>query len=208
MENTACFAKIVLLDCAVFEDPALFDALFRKMNAERQKKILMLRRAEDRRVSLGAGYLAAKLTEPYSPQWQVRHDRDGRPVIVTDTGAIAPLFLSLSHSGTYAMAGLSNAPIGVDIQLRDEVRMEIAKRFFAENEKAYLQLAADKQSAFYEIWCKKECRIKTEGFRDLRDLSVFPAPDGTAFHEYTVEGYSCFALTRADLSPDLKVITI
>ncbi len=208
MKTSESFAKIILLDCAVFESSALFDAVFEKMNEERQRKILSLRRAEDRRTSLGAGYLAAKLTEECSPQWRVLHDQSGRPLILDAAGGPAPVHLSLSHSGTFAMAGLSNAPIGVDIERGGDVRMEIVDRFFAENEKAYLRQAADKPRVFYEIWCKKECRIKTEGFRDLRELPVLPAPDGTVFHEYAVEGYSCFALTRADLSPDFKIITI
>ena len=218
-KNYTPFANIALLDCAVFEDPARFEEVFRQMNAERQKKILPLKREEDRRLSLGAGYLAARLLEAFADEQRaskqdpvnvpsqesqsltVLHDRDGRPKVLYKDGTPAPLFLSLSHSGTYAEACLSSSPIGVDIERLSEARMEIANRFYSENEKAYLQQCADKPRAFYEIWCKKECRIKAEGFRDLTELPVFPPPEGTAFHEYSVPGYSCYAYTRGGISP-------
>ena len=117
------FAYIALLDCTVFEDSALFDSVLSRMDEARRAKVLALRSEKDRGTSLGAGYLAAFLLERYAenyvnrPAWMIRYGTDGRPVITDTDGTPAPLYLSLSHSGDHAMAGLSSSPVGVDLEL-------------------------------------------------------------------------------------------
>ncbi|MCR5209114.1 MAG: 4'-phosphopantetheinyl transferase superfamily protein [Lachnospiraceae bacterium] len=93
------------------------------------------------------------------------------------------IYISLSHSGARAMCGISDAPIGVDIQEHSERRevMDIAKRFFHEDEAAYLESISDpehRRTEFYRLWCLHEAYVKntgnglSEGFKDVTFLDV------------------------------------
>jgi len=60
---------------------------------------------------------------------------------------------------------LDDQPVGIDIEHIKQIEIKIAKRFFAPDELVYVVSADDSLLAqrFYEIWTKKESRIKWEG---------------------------------------------
>lgn len=76
---------------------------------------------------------------------------------------------NISHSGDYVMLGISDRPIGVDIQEIKPVKFNIAHRFFHKDEIEYLDGISDDMAsqsyveAFYKIWCLKESYVKCSG---------------------------------------------
>jgi len=121
------------------------------------------------------------------------------------------IYISLSHSGARAMCGISDAPIGVDIQEHSERRevMDIAKRFFHEEEVAYLESISDpehRRTEFYRLWCLHEAYVKntgnglSEGFKDVTFLDAInedgKTRDDKSVHLIdTIPGYSAAVVT-------------
>ena len=69
---------------------------------------------------------------------------------------------SVSHSGNYVCVAVSNTPIGVDLQkYSGEKVLDVAKKFFTEEEKRHLAASDNKIDSFYLTWCKKEALWKS-----------------------------------------------
>ena len=88
---------------------------------------------------------------------------------------------NVSHTGNYVACALSDEPVGIDIEQMRPSDQKIAERFFTLDERAYIS-ANDSTASFYEIWTKKESRIKWEG----RGLSK-PLPSFSVFEPDTNE---------------------
>ena len=88
---------------------------------------------------------------------------------------------NLSHSGSFALCALDDAPIGVDIQsVKDNWREGLPKRVCAPAELEWLDAQSDYWAAFALIWALKEARVKYEGTGlrpGVREISV-PLPGG------------------------------
>ena len=83
---------------------------------------------------------------------EVRFNPGGKPCF-----ANSPLHFSLSHSGRFAAALISEEPCGVDIELvRPEVAERLRERCLSDGERA-------RGCDFFELWTKKECIAKLDG---------------------------------------------
>lgn len=108
----------------------------------RRSKALANRNEDDSLRSLGAGYLCIKILGK-NPSY----DAKGRPFI--DDGP----FISLSHSGSYSLLGVSDSPIGVDIE-KIGAFPEKTKRFFPDQ---------NDDLGYYRAWCRYEAFSKCLG---------------------------------------------
>ena len=71
---------------------------------------------------------------------------------------------NLSHTRNAIAVIISDKPAGVDIEKIAAADLQIAKRFFTENEAAYIETTdIGKDKRFYEVWTKKEAYIKYKG---------------------------------------------
>ncbi|WOJ88808.1 4'-phosphopantetheinyl transferase superfamily protein [Methylocapsa polymorpha] len=92
---------------------------------------------------------------------------------------------NVSHSGSFALIGISDRPIGVDIELMRDTfdELALARAFFCEDEHHFLaglERPAQLQS-FYKIWTCKEAVLKAFGVgisNYLMDFSIELTPDG------------------------------
>lgn len=77
---------------------------------------------------------------------------------------------NISHTDGAIAISFSNFPVGVDIEKIRNVNFDVAKRYFNENEKAYiLENNKNINRRFFEIWTKKEAYIKRYGLT-LKEL--------------------------------------
>lgn len=162
--------------------------------------------------SLAAGLLAdyALRAEGYA-DCCVAYEPEGRPKVVRAAGT-KPVYVSLSHSGDYAVCAVADRPVGVDIQKRETVRMGMLRHFFTQEEtQAFLvryglngedarkgilpKMAADE---FFRLWTVKESYMKltgegmAEGFANIRvELACGRAwaegKDAASVREYRVK---------------------
>ena len=94
----------------------------------------------------------------------------GKPFLVNDYD----IHFNISHAGDYIACAISNEPVGIDVEVIRVPDFRIAQRFYSPDEMEYVM--EDKcKYRFYEIWTKKESRIKWEGkglYKSLASFSV------------------------------------
>ena len=128
----------------------------------RQKKAQKLRKIEDKARSVGAGWLLQYALEQAGVQEPVFAETAlGKPYLEN----YPHIHFSLSHSGSWAVCAVGDAPLGVDVE-QPRCTMEIAKRFFRPDE---LPETEDKDHLL-RLWTAKEAFVKALG----RGLTVSP----------------------------------
>lgn len=72
---------------------------------------------------------------------------------------------SIAHSESVAVASLSDAETGADVELlRPKPNAAaLAARFFTREEAEYVAASRDKSRAFFRVWTRKEALIKRDG---------------------------------------------
>lgn len=194
------YADIALLDCGSRLDPCRIPALLEQVDEARRQKLAPQKTDQDWRLSLGVGLLARLLLmrRVIAPA-SLTFAPDGRPMV---PGA----FLSLSHGGRYAMAGLSSNPIGVDVEPHQPERLNIADHFFTEEERRQMDGSTDRVARFFQIWSRKECLIKRDGLQDLRELRTELPEYGECFHDIPLTGYSCTSCVGREITPQVEIL--
>jgi len=101
--------------------------------------------------------------------------------------------ISVSHSGLWCAAMISEQPCGVDIQVYSDTVQRIADRFLTESDLMHAQKAADPLRYLHLLWGAKECVYKAYGKRKLgfREHIFIPSIDtetGRGLGEILFEG--------------------
>jgi len=102
------------------------------------------------------------------------HNENGKPFLEG-----RELNFNVSHSrDRMLIAVTAGRAVGVDIEFRrDGVPMEsIAERWFAPEEREFLQGLKNPRTAFFDIWAKKEAYVKALGQGIFRELNSFSVP--------------------------------
>ena len=78
------------------------------------------------------------------------------------------VYISISHSGEYAVCAVSDVPVGIDIEELRPASMRVARGTFSDAETEYLGCDNDEPDdaalgRFYEIWTAKEAYAKMKG---------------------------------------------
>lgn len=118
-----------------------------------------------------SGILAPRMLMMYNGQNEtLRYDEKGKPYFTS-------AYVSISHSGSLWACALSDAPCGVDIQRKQNVRFDkLAARYFTDSEAA--RVLAEGQDAFFEIWTAKEAYAKLTGEGLAKTYRVSPFDAG------------------------------
>lgn len=105
--------------------------VYERLDEIRQKKADACRQPQARAASLAAGFLAqyALLQNGYG-NCRISYGEKGQP----RTKEGYP-YLSLSHSGDYAVCAIADRPVGVDIQMRVPIRSGMLRHFFSPEER-------------------------------------------------------------------------
>ena len=164
----------------------------------RQEKILSLRDERKRLQSLAAGLLSRRLLASVGvSDTLLQYAENGKPFIRD----CPEWHISLSHSGDFAACALSRAPIAADIQRHNGVYESILRTGYAPAERAFCAAAPNREQAFYDLWCRKECKAKLRAYAHLRDIDALTPEPGFQYWEYGIPGYGCAVYGRAKRTP-------
>lgn len=166
--------QIGIMDCSPLSNPAFFSEKIKQVSPQRRDIVECHKTERGKRQSLGGGLLIQAMLEqavqqrcaaPYhSFSW--KKGEQGKPILlgVTDTKG-EPLYVNLSHSGEMAAAVLADFEVGIDIQEQQTPPEGVARRFFTQQEQAWLYAteAMEKAEHFFRLWTLKEAYIKTTG---------------------------------------------
>ena len=107
---------------------------------------------------------------------EIRKAGNGMPYYY-DEGKKISLFLSISHSGDYALTVLDEMPVGVDIQKVEELAEGFYMEAFSEKERD--MIGSDRELAV-KVWSVKEAFLKLAGVKmNIRDIQVDFVKDKT-----------------------------
>ncbi|MDO4620288.1 MAG: 4'-phosphopantetheinyl transferase superfamily protein [Lachnospiraceae bacterium] len=175
-------------------DPIENPSVLEGIQTERAEKIRRLRFKDDRRRSLAAGLLLAEILPGYGiDPFKLHKGRNGKPEperakeIIngkpesakheknpegnttpenSETNKPQPsYYFNLSHAGSYAVLAVSDQPVGCDLELLREEKGKVAKRFFSEGERSFIENAAPEEQtlAFFRVWTARESYMKHTG---------------------------------------------
>ena len=152
-----------------------FDYLMHLVSPDKQERIRKFHFSQDARNCLLGDCLArieiCRATGFSNKQLEFSINSYGKPFLVNRPN----IHFNISHAGNYVVCAVSDEPVGVDIEIMKPIEMKIAERFFASDEVKYIK-SDDTVYRFYEVWTKKESKIKWEGkglHMPLTSFSVF-----------------------------------
>ena len=130
----------------------------------------------------------------------LRYDENGRP-------CFDRAFVSISHSGSLWACALSDAPCGVDIQRKQDVRFDkLASRYFTESEAA--RVSKEGRDAFFEIWTAKEAYAKLTGEGLAKTYRISPFEEGLCITYFDAgEGFTGCAVSGSH-NGSIRVFTV
>lgn len=147
------------------------------LSSDRLEKIDSLKNNKDKKLSLAGEILAKKAVSEIlslnKEELQIKNLPDGKPYLENIS-----LNLSISHSGDFAVCAVSKKPVGIDIQLKRDISLEVAKKFCNQDELNYINSSNTKneqQNRFYEIWTAKEAGFKcgiAKSFKNINTLAL------------------------------------
>ena len=127
---------------------------------ERKEKLNRLKMPHSRIEAIGAEAVMNMAVRHFYPDapLPLRYFRNehGKPYLSDYPG----LFLSVSHSGDYAVCAASDTEVGIDIQKIRSANFRIAKRYFTKEECNYI---GDNTLNFFDLWSRKESYVKAVG---------------------------------------------
>lgn len=145
-----------------------------EFSKERRKKIEVMKNEAAKKLCAAAELALIKTVKHFYPNdslpIEYRRSEHGKPYLCNHTA----LHINISHSGNYAVCAASDCPIGVDLQQIRKVNFNICKKYFTSDEQLYV--GCDEQR-FFEIWSKKESRVKATGTGITIPLNSFSVLD-------------------------------
>ncbi|MBI3550172.1 MAG: 4'-phosphopantetheinyl transferase superfamily protein [Elusimicrobia bacterium] len=129
--------------------------------------------------------------------------RFGKPFL-----AGSPLRFNVSHSGAIALLAFArDADVGVDIERVREMpdAQDIVDKYFSQADKAAFRRSACDTRAFFEIWTRKEARLKAEG---VGLSGALDAGDAAGWETVGIETDPGYAAAVAVARPGADVLAL
>ena len=188
-----------------------FGALLQVIHPEKQNRINKFRFYRDAQNGLLGDVLArleiCRVTGLSNEELIFSTYEYGKPFLTNNPD----IHHNISHSGHYVACAVAYAPVGIDIETIKNVDLKIAERFFAADETSYISNGPQAER-FFEIWTKKESRIKMEGkglSKPLESFSVLDSADAgnIAYREvFRSDEAICHVCLCGGENPSVRVI--
>lgn len=125
------------------------------------RRVLRLSRLRGGRLaqSMSAELLCRDLLAALRP-WEthcLEEDDSGKPFLPH-----SPLFVSLSHSGSFVAAAAADRPVGIDLQEKRVIREGVLRRWYSTEEREWID-GGDSVERAVRLWTMKEAYAKMDG---------------------------------------------
>lgn len=184
--------RTYIINIRQLEDEALFRNMLELTSPYRRQKIAVLKNDNDKRCSLGAAIALDKALEGYGLEeraMEYEFGSHGKPFL----RYYPEIHFSLSHSKDYSICSIGIEELGNDIEWVRSGKDNVAERFFAAEELAWIKNAVDskeKDERMFQIWTMKESFLKVTGFGmslSLKDFAVIMEENGNIKLHQTVD---------------------
>ena len=144
-----------------FDDSEL-ETVMSRMPKNQREYINRKKRNTLRKQSIVARVLIKNLLTKFyevSDGYSIDFDSNGKPYYLNSND----LHISLSHSGDFVCAVVSNKPVGIDIQIHKTISDKLIKRVCTDDEYEFIK--SSDNNAFFRIWTAKEAYSKCTGLK-------------------------------------------
>lgn len=144
------------------------------------------------------------LEQHFGAQRTIAYRPSGQPYLLE----VPDLFLSLSHTQGYVLAGLSSQPIGVDIERIDERVPRVTARVLSESTRAYLEQIEDdrlRYLLYHLLWTAGEALYKL--VEDSQLVSDFDYDFSTLRYDKDYKHFTLSAYQRTKPERKLRLST-
>jgi 4'-phosphopantetheinyl transferase len=205
--------KAIILHVNKGIEKADFERLQRLVSPIKQERICKFRFMEDATNCLLGDLLVRYEICRHNPnidmrQVEICEDENGKPYVKNPHG----FHFNISHSGKSVALVCSDEMVGIDIEIIKPIEYQsIAERYFTEDEAVYIQNSGG-INGFYDIWTKKESRIKCEGVGLSKKLSSFSVltetlnDDFKYYNIYKTDEAVCHVCSMNDCQPLVEII--
>ncbi len=145
------------------------EAALAEVSAQRREQALRFCHDLGRRLNLAA-YLLLKegLRKEYgiteNPVFE--YSPEGKPSIAGHPD----LYFNLSHSKNVALCVISDRPVGADVEVPRKISGSLVAYTMSDAEKDWIYASEDVETAFLELWTRKEAVLKLTGKGIRHDL--------------------------------------
>ncbi len=156
---------VLFTDTTPLNDEKIYAYYYNKASKERREKASKARLKKDKNLCVGASVLINTfLSEKGIFRKNIEYEKgeNGKPYFKN----LPQIHFNISHSENIVMAVFSDSEIGCDIEKVKKADINLAKRFFHENE--YFEIAKKEtedeiNNTFFRLWTLKESYIKQSG---------------------------------------------
>ena len=161
-------------------DEETYGAAVAQMSPARQKRIKEIVAEDDRKRTVAAELLARRAVGEklgIAPEKvPLTTDENNKPRIEGDG-----VYVSISHSGSWAVCALADKPVGVDVEVIRGAQEKFIGRVCTEEEQKYIRYGdAGCFQRFWECWTAKEALFKLTGKGPLLALSGLALPENVS----------------------------
>jgi len=209
--------EVVILRAIPDLTGAQYEVLLSLVSSEKQKQINQLCFFQDKQNALLGDILArieiCRITGLSNSQLKFAVNPYGKPFLLNNP----QVHHNIAHINQHIACVTGEVPVGIDIEKIRSIDMKIVERFFVSEEKDYILSAQSdlRNKRFFEVWTKKESRVKLEGKRLLESLSAFSVltlDPGIFYHciynNEEITGHMCSSRKELPLIREIDTATL
>ena len=200
-----CFikTKLYFIELDESENFSDYGKFIKFLSPKKQEQILKFRFDIDKKLSLFSDlfvrYSACNILNLSNADLSFDKNDYGKPYLL----GFPNFHYNISHTKNAIVIGISDKPIGVDVEKIKFADLKIAERFFCDNELASILSNREPNTAFYKIWTKKEAYIKWDGKGLSLPLTSFDVTDcklNKMFSSFEIGEYILSVCSETDFS--------
>jgi 4'-phosphopantetheinyl transferase len=184
------------------------ERLFEYVSEEKKAYLKSFKFIIDRKLSLYAELLVRQkimnITGMKNKEIAFSKGKNGKPFLA----GFPNINFNISHTRNALAVAFSEDEIGVDIERVTNADLQVAKRCFSDTELRYLENHEDINSAFFEIWTKKEAYIKSSGVGLNMPLKSFCVIGDSRYKTFYAGDYVISAFQDSDRLCDTELTTV
>ncbi len=191
-----------------------FRPLEKYVSEERRNRIVRYKFDKDKILSLFASlfvrYDILSCTSLNNSEITFSNGKYGKPHLNCSD---YPIHFSVSHTNGCIAYARHNKKCGIDVENIHPVHIEVAERFFSEDETEHIKNSSDPDSDFTRIWTQKEAYIKMLGTglnTSLDSFSVMSEHIADSILTFNKQNYFISLCSEQKISEnaDISVVTI
>lgn len=154
-----------------------FERAFKKLSEPQKERCLRFKfEADRRRLAFGEELLRELIKKELACKDEditLTREASGKPVAKVKGEALC---VSITHSGDYVACAMSEKPVGIDLEVKREVKPQFLQRVLNQQELEFVKTENDEVFAFLKIWTAKEAFVKLtgKGLSGLSEAEVLP----------------------------------